>query len=89
MILVDPMGHMVSTKSADELHTFAEKLGIKRESCQMLGISKKDNRIVDIGTHYSITKRRIIHRAVKMGAFLEEPREIMRRAWYAKKENRG
>jgi len=55
----------------------------------MLGISKKDNRIVDIGTHYSITKRRIIHRAVKMGAFLEEPREIMRRAWYAKKENRG
>jgi len=31
MILVDVFGHMVATESEEELHEFAQKIGLKRE----------------------------------------------------------
>lgn len=57
MIITDGV-HLVSTESEDELHEFAEKLGLKREWYQ------KHNR----HPHYDLTTKRAAARALALGA---------------------
>ena len=76
MILVDPLRrhrsgewcHMVSDKSVEELHEFAARIGLKRESFQ--SVSRP---------HYDLrpSTRRL---AVSMGAEEVGVRELVRRA---------
>ena len=88
MILIDPVGHMVSTESAQELHTFAERIGVRKENYTILGISKKEEReVTDVGAHYSLDKRVMLYKALRMGAIMKEPKELLNEAWWAKKDD--
>lgn len=71
MILVDKLGHMVSTESEDELHTFAQRLELKRSWYQ------NTNK-----PHYDLTTRRKINLALKNGAKLVRSKDIVRQAWW-------
>ena len=72
MILLDPLGHMVSTIDENELHTFAQKIGLKR-----LWYQGNNNH-----PHYDLTTARMRHKALKFGATLVEEKELVRRAWW-------
>lgn len=52
MILIDYIGHMVSTENAEELHAFAEKIGLKREWYQTPGFGENHS-------HYDLTTSRM------------------------------
>ena len=86
MILVDYMGHMVSTESAEELHTFAKKLGLKRKWYQTPAVSKTTGKISKRGSehcaHYDLTTGTMILKAVRTGAREVEPAEIIKQAWW-------
>lgn len=56
--------HLVSDADLDELHAFAERLGVPRRAFQ--------------GDHYDIPER-IFDAAVAQGAEITDPREIVRR----------
>ena len=71
MILLDNIGHLVSTVSEDELHIFASKLGLKRKWYQDLR-----------HPHYDLTTPRMKHKALNMGAELATASEIVMRAWW-------
>jgi hypothetical protein len=58
---------MVSTESWDELHKFAQEMGLKREWFQEKGEL----------SHYDLTSDRAKIRALKLGAELVHPREII------------
>jgi len=79
MILVDFIGHMVSTESEEELHRFAgEKLNMKRSWYQESHSLLKH-------PHYDLTSTLMIDKALRMGAEQVSPAELIRRAWWAKK----
>ncbi|MEW5804326.1 MAG: DUF4031 domain-containing protein [bacterium] len=78
MILVDYMGHMVSTESAEELHNFARILGLKRSWYQ----SHADH------PHYDLTTARMRMKAVRMGATETDPVDLLKRAWWYEERNR-
>lgn len=61
-------GHLVSDTSIEELHAFAEKLGMRREWFQRRSIP-----------HYDLTGERY-NLALAMGAELVSSRELVRRA---------
>jgi hypothetical protein len=61
-------GHLVSDTSLEELHEFAEKLGLRREWIHVKSIP-----------HYDLTGE-IYELALQRGAILVSSREIVRRA---------
>jgi hypothetical protein len=69
MILIDNKGHIVSDKSFDELHKFAQRIGLKREWFQKKRIP-----------HYDATTESMIQKAKIAGAYLVTSVEIVRRA---------
>lgn len=73
MILVDEVGHMVSTASADELHAFACKLGLKRQWYQATH-----------RPHYDLTTARMRCKAISMGAKSVTSYEVVKLAWWHK-----
>ena len=80
MILVDYMGHMVSTKSEEELHEFAEKLSMERGWYQDSGKLLRH-------PHYDLTTTRMRQKALELGAETVSPAELIRRAWWREKTN--
>ena len=74
MIFVDKFGHMISDVGVDELHSFALKIGLKREWLQ-------DH---PRHPHYDLTTTRMIKRAVENGAHLKSPLELARKIWMKK-----
>lgn len=72
MILIDYIGHLVSTDSEEELHIFAKKLGLRRRWFQN-----------ERKSHYDVTTSFMRLKAVRLGAEIVEPRQIMSRAWWA------
>jgi hypothetical protein len=69
-------GHLVSDASLDELHAFAESLGLRREWFQAKSIP-----------HYDLTGA-VYERAIERGAVLVSSREIVRRAVRIPDQNR-
>ena len=72
MILLDPLGHMVSTLSEQELHTFAQKIGLKK-----LLYQGNNNH-----PHYDLTTARMRHKALQFGAKIVIGKELVMRAWW-------
>ena len=77
MILTDFMGHMTSTDSAEELHAFAKKIGLKREWYQTPGYGEEH-------AHYDLTTTRMKKKARVNGATEVGPMELVERAWWKK-----
>lgn len=82
MILMDKMGHLVSTESGDELHEFAEKIGLKREWYQMPGYGEHH-------AHYDLTTPRARIRAREGGAIEVGPFELVRKTWWYEQPHRA
>lgn len=77
MIIIDFAGHMTSTESEEELHIFADKLGLKRSYYQEKGY--------DIDhPHYDLFGPRMVDKAIEMGAEEISPRELIKRSWWKK-----
>ena len=75
MILMDTVGHVVSTKSADELHLFAQRLGLLRRWYQT---PHED----EWHAHYDLTTLSMKERADDMGAKLVSSESLIRLAWW-------
>lgn len=73
MILVDYIGHLVSTESAKELLAFADRLGMRRSWFQN-----------GPRPHYDLTTNRMINKALRFGAKKVRPKELVKRAWWNK-----
>lgn len=81
MILIDFVGHLVSTESEEELHEFAMmKLGLDRQHYQNSGKLLKH-------PHYDLTTTLKIDQAKEHGAEWVTPQDLVRRAWWRKKED--
>ena len=77
-ILIDFIGHLVSTESEKELHDFAlMKLGLDRQWYQDSGVSLKH-------PHYDLTSHLKITQAREHGAEWATPQDLVRRAWWRK-----
>lgn len=76
MILIDKSGHMVSTDDVEELHRFAEWLGMRRGWFQSSVDFKHP--------HYDLTTKRMINKAISMGAKEVSGRELIERAFWRK-----
>lgn len=68
-ILLDSIGHLVSTTSIEELHTFAQGIGLKRSWFQGQ---------TPVHPHYDITTSRAMGRAIAHGAILIDPATLVR-----------
>ena len=77
MILVDYIGHMVSTENEQQLHKFAKELKLKREWYQDKGGLLRH-------PHYDLTTSHMIDKALGMGAVQVSPAELIRKAWWRK-----
>ena len=77
MILVDFIGHMVSTENEEELHEFAAKLDMQRRWFQTKGGLLQH-------PHYDLTSQHMIRKALQGGAEQVSPQELIRRAWWRK-----
>jgi len=77
-ILIDRLGHMVSTESATQLHSFAYSIGLKRQSFQNSSFGQKH-------PHYDITTERMTLKAVRHGAILVSPFVLVKKAWWKRK----
>lgn len=75
MILIDWVGHMVSTESEAELHRFARGLGLTPGRYQQKG------RVGEKG-HYKIRSVKMRWRAVKAGAELVRRKTLIEKAWW-------
>jgi len=76
MILVDFVGHLVSTESEEELHEFAlMKLGLDKQWYQNSGKLLKH-------PHYDLTTFSKIEHAKANGAESVSPQDLIRRAWW-------
>ena len=81
MIIVDYLGHLVSTESEEELHKFAqEQMNMKRRWYQDKGYAGFKH------PHYDLLGQRLLQKAVKLGAEQVSPKELITRAWWKKKE---
>lgn len=80
MILVDYIGHMVSTESEEELHEFAsEKMGMKRTGYQEKGY---------VGfwhPHYDLLGQTLLWQAIGLGAEQVPIQDLIKRAWWRQK----
>ncbi len=80
MILVDYLGHLVSTKSEEELHKFAqEKMGIKPAWYQNKGYAGFKH------PHYDLVGQRLLKRAIRLGVKQVTVKELIERAWWRQK----
>ena len=70
MILTDGV-HLISDTSEDELHAFAQKMGLKRRWFQ----NKPDH------PHYDLTTKRAQERAIAAGAKLVTGKDIVFALW--------
>ena len=70
MIFIDKLGHMITDGPIDELHIFANKLGLRREWFQFEGTWKQ---------HYDLTTENAKRRAVAAGAKLIDPRVLVKK----------
>lgn len=77
-ILVDFIGHLTSTESEDELHAFAQELGLRRGHYQNEGYILKH-------PHYDLTTHKMINKARKQGAEWVTPQDLIRRSWWKQK----
>ena len=78
MILVDFIGHLVSTESEKELHDFAMmQLGLDRQWYQDSGPNLKH-------PHYDLTTTLKVNQAREHGAEWVTPQDLIRRAWWRK-----
>jgi len=68
MIFMDKLGHLISDSSLQELHLFANKIGLKKSWFQ-----DKPGQ-----PHYDLTTPRARTRAEDAGAVRVDPREIVR-----------
>lgn len=74
MIYMDKIGHLISDASLEELHNFAQKLGLKREWFQEdSGKNNHDTRF----KHYDLTTTRMRFKAESLGAICVSPRVIV------------
>ena len=76
-ILIDLAGHMISTKSEEELHYFAEMIGLKREWFQAPRRAFKN-------AHYDLTAQTKAAMAISSGARLVATRNLIKRAWWSR-----
>lgn len=72
MIITDGV-HVVSTESEEELHTFARKVGLKRQWYQNHPRHP----------HYDIISPKLLQRAYTLGAEKVSGFDILKRAWWA------
>jgi len=77
MIIIDFAGHMVSTDSEEELHAFADKLGMDRKWYQ-----DRDRCCGWNHPHYDVFSLRLADKAISMGAEEVTSRELVERAWW-------
>jgi len=77
MILIDVYGHMVATESEEELHEFAQKMGLKREWFQ------QPQKHMMRHAHYDLTTKTKLGQALDAGASLVRTKEIITRAWWS------
>ena len=76
MILVDYLGHLVSTESEEELHKFAqERLDMSREYYEKNGYMEFKH------PFYDLMGQQLILRARVQGAEKVTPQELVERAW--------
>lgn len=80
MILVDVFGHMIATESEEELHKFAQKMGLKKEWFQ------QPKKPLMRNAHYDLTTHRKIGQAMDAGAKLVGCKELLKRTWWAEEE---
>lgn len=78
MIITDGV-HLVSTESEEELHVFARRIGLKR--CWYQNHARHP--------HYDLTTERKRQTAYRAGAEKVQGFDILKRAWWAKKEEKG
>ena len=89
MIIYDHIGHMVSTTNADELHSFARSIGLKRNWYQRkghwhaAGVYAGDYH-QEHHDHYDLTTFRIMNKAKRYGAVMVDPKDLIKRAWWAR-----
>jgi len=76
-ILIDGKGHMISTISVEELHYFAEMIGLKREWFQTPRRAFKN-------AHYDLTAQNKTTMAITSGARLVATRNLIKRAWWSR-----
>jgi len=74
MILLDSMGHLSSTESAQALHEFAQSIGLRREWYQMPGYG-------DHHGHYDVMGR-MGERSFEAGAHRVSPEELIKTSWW-------
>ena len=75
MILMDSIGHLISTKHSGELHTFAQRLGLLRKWFQP---GSKE----EWHAHYDLTTHAMKNRAEALGARLVSSESLIRLAWW-------
>jgi len=80
MILIDIHGHMIATESEEELHSFAKKIGLKREWFQ------QPKKPLMHHAHYDLTTRSKLGQALDAGAKLRNNKELLKSAWWADEE---
>jgi hypothetical protein len=68
MVFLDKVGHLISDRSLEELHLFANQIGLKREWFQ-----DKPGQ-----PHYDLTTPRMRLKAEMAGAVITDPRTIVR-----------
>ena len=79
MILVDYIGHMVSTESEEELHEFAlEKMDMKRTEYQEKGFAGFRH------PHYDLLGQTLLRQAIGLGAEQVPTQALVKRAWWGK-----
>ncbi len=69
MIFFDNIGHMITDCEPDELHAFAQEIGLKREWYQEKGWY----------SHYALTTQRMRDKARRYGAKEIHPKELVRK----------
>jgi len=79
MILTDGV-HVVSTESEAELHTFAARVGLRREWYQN---THPRTRQPSRHPHYDILTASKLRRAIQAGAIRVTSQELFRQAWWA------
>lgn len=75
MAIITDGVHLVSTESEQELHKFAQGIGLKRKWYQCDGPARYH-------PHYDLTTKRAFQRAVKAGAERVSSRDALVRAWW-------
>ena len=77
MILTDGI-HLVSTVNEEELHKFAQKMGLKRDWYQCHSQNPKRKR-----PHYDLTTKKALNRAINAGAQLVSGIFLLKNAWWS------